>query len=373
MLTLRNEYDDLTLSLSVIGFTNDNDESLEVKVEVKQGDNVFTTSGPFLEAKETWKISRWLEGIFRNNSPHTTDLFFNNTLISFHYLAATKEAIIISVQLNINDIPDFKVDQDIENSFSNYYPNISDVAANRNNECPADKKHFYFAIKWLDIPVIRKSIKSTGEEYPLSRNEEDEFLKVDKSEKLSKTGISAVFRNDLNDLTFKFTSFGYTGEIDSSHDDWITTRLEVIQGDNRTSDTGEHLQPYELRSILDWFKTLSKRRLPFGRSLHFLEPNISFHFFGANRKWVLIGIELGLESELDFIPVQFHPGDLKYKKREDLKESDFSYHDFGEMIIFNLSLSDFKVIIEKLEEMVAELPDPPWVQENLKNSNLPVD
>ncbi len=371
MLTLKNKFDDLTLSLSVLGFTNEKDESLDVEIEVKQGDIVFTTSGPFLEAEETWKISRWLEGIFRNDSGYTTDLYFTNSKISFHYLASTEKAIIVSAQINTEDMPDFKIDQSIEESFSDYYPNIHEIAVHRNDESPAHKKHLYFAVKWVEIPVIRKSIKSTSQEFPPHRNEEYEFLKDYKPEKLQKTGISAIFRNDLNDLTFKFTSFGYTREIDSSHDDWITTRLEVIQGDNRSSDTGEHLQPYELKSILEWFKTLSKRRLPFGRSLHFLEPNISFHFYGANRKWVLIGIELGLESELDFIPVQFHPSELKYKKKEELQESDSSYHDFGESMIFNLSLHDFKVIIEGLEGMVAELPDPPWVQEYLKNSNLP--
>jgi len=353
MLTLINDHDNLTLAISILGFTNEKDENLDVQVEVAKDGKAYSSSGQFLEARDIFNLREWIRGVFRNQSGYTTDLYFANDKLSFHYIASTQNTIIISIQIITEDIPGFDIVQDFAQKYAKHDPDMYEAITHRDSECPRNKIHLYFDIEWEEIPYIRKEIKLAGKKYPQYRNKDYGIDFEPQQKKALKDGKSIVLRNELNDVTFEMTSFGYAHE----EGPWITTRLTATQGENYTENAGQHIESYELSRIGDWFIALSEWKLPSDSSLRFIEPNISFHFLESTSDWVLIGIELEFESELDFIPIQIHAIDAISFSREEQVEYYYNFHNYREMMIFELHKEDLNRITKGLADMIAELPE----------------
>jgi len=158
-------------------------------------------------------------------------------------------------------------------------------------------------------------------------------------------------KNEQNELSLKLTSLGYARE-----DGWIDVKIAVSQGEHTFSEESECLVDYDILTITNWFKSLSKRKLPEASSIYFLEREISFHFLESTRRWIQIAIELKASFELDFMPIQFHPRIFKkYTFDELIKGGWFDPHRYKQKMIFNLTRKNFLSIIASLEAASAEL------------------
>lgn len=378
MLSLRDDYLDLTFDLKVLGFFNETDTNLDTEITIQfQGKVILFNAGSFMVTNDIEGIHTWLHCFFKNSKHLETNLYLKNSNLSFHHLSSDEDGIHISVGLHdqLDVEPDFfesvnskKISKELERK---YYTNPFESGS-----------QMVFYLKWKEISGILKNLKKTTSDFvryepidsELTKEMANglEYVENYKARKLKENGPKMSLHNEQNKLSFTLTSLGFASERENGEDDdWVDVRVKITQGENIFTSVGECLQAHELSSIKEWFTTLSKRRLPSDAILEFIEPEIKFHFLEQTRKWVLIMIELNCEFDSDFMPKQFHPDDFDWGETFDelLDNQDpFWYRD---KLIFPLRKQDFVRIVSELEIILSELPDPLGVQEYQKKTNLP--
>ncbi len=182
MLELRNEINDITLKLSSSGFTNDEEEWIEIQLQVSQGGNTFSKTGSYLEAADIWHIADWFRALFNHDSPYDSNLYFLKPNISFHNIASSMEAVIIGVGLRAEFEVDIKLQQSLSDSFGDNMYRLEEIIK-RGGQDPYDyENHLYFAIKWPDFPRIIHKLKEAGRKHPPYRNMDMSWLKEDDDE-----------------------------------------------------------------------------------------------------------------------------------------------------------------------------------------------
>jgi len=125
---------------------------------------------------------------------------------------------------------------------------------------------------------------------------------------------------------------------DNLEDNWCLLKLEIKQGDKFFEIIDPALETTELVELCEWFKSLSKNRLPRYAKLDFTEPCISFEFLACKNECVRISVELSHEFEPTFKLEQFQS-----------KQSDW-------VIVFELNDKDFEKTIGGIEAAISHFP-----------------
>ncbi len=161
-----------------------------------------------------------------------------------------------------------------------------------------------------------------------------------------------------NDLTLSLEFVEYTTSVEDDDYGWITTELVVCQGNKKFSSRGSYLTDGDLFSIVQWFESLAKRKIPERRILRFLEPNLMFHFMESKGSGILIGTQLNLEWKPRFKPLQstISPSNFGYYANKKLKKyGGFKANE--NTLTFFLRRKDVIDIISQLKTMLSGLPD----------------
>ena len=182
MLELRNEINELTLKLTASGFTNEEEEWLELQLQVSQSGNTFSRRGSYLEAADIWHLADWLRALLNHQAPYEANLYFLKPNVSFHHIDSSMEEVIIAVGLHAEFEVDFMLHQSLSDSFSESMHRLVEIIK-RGGRDPYDyKNHLYFAIKWQEFPGIIHKLKEAGRKHPPYRNMDMSWLKGDDDE-----------------------------------------------------------------------------------------------------------------------------------------------------------------------------------------------
>lgn len=82
-----------------------------LRVEIKQGDQVFEKVDPALEANELIELCEWFKCLSNNRLPRYAKLTFAEPCLSFEFLACSNNHVRISVELSHELKPEFELEQ----------------------------------------------------------------------------------------------------------------------------------------------------------------------------------------------------------------------------------------------------------------------
>jgi len=114
MLELKNIENHVRLRCEVVGYQFPNspeDDWCLLKVEIKQGNQLFEKVDQALEATELVEIYEWFKCLSENRLPQYAHLTFTEPCISFEFLSCKNEQVRISVELSHELKPDFELEQ----------------------------------------------------------------------------------------------------------------------------------------------------------------------------------------------------------------------------------------------------------------------
>jgi len=163
-----------------------------------------------------------------------------------------------------------------------------------------------------------------------------------------------TLRNEQDDLTFSLTTLGYKNK----DEEWLNVRVDVSYGKNTFRKSGFYLEAVDVWTIADWFRALFKRRLPGEASLHFIKPNIGFHYI-ASSNTVTISIELGSGFDLGIEPQQFLPDsarDSHWRLKKIIDRGGHDPYDYKNQLYFEIQLQEFPGIIHNLKAAGYKYP-----------------
>jgi hypothetical protein len=176
MLELKNDQDNITFSLTTTGYTNKDEEWLNIQIQVSRDEKKFSASGAYLEAVDIWTIADWFRFLFKRRLPSEASLYFIKSHISFHYITSSK-GVILSVALGDNLKLDIEPQQTLPNSDINSNWRLEKIIK-RGGQDPYDyKNQLYFEIKPQEFPGIIYNLKTVGYKYPPYRNLGSDDLK----------------------------------------------------------------------------------------------------------------------------------------------------------------------------------------------------
>lgn len=143
--------------------------------------------------------------------------------------------------------------------------------------------------------------------------------------------------NIENHVKLKCEVVGY--QFPNNHkDNWCLLKVDIKQGDKSFEKIDPALETTELVELREWFKSLSKKRLPRFAKLTFTEPGISFEFLACINEQVRISIKLSHEIKPNFMLEQFRS-----------EHSDW-------IIVFELNDKDFDKTICGIEAAIKHFP-----------------
>jgi len=119
MIELKCEPNDLTLNLTISGFTDESGDWIELQVGITQGKNLFSKTGSWLEAKDIWTISEWFNALSKNRLPKSASISFQKPNLSFNYLDSSYAGVVITVKIEPEEGLDFKPRQFHPHCFEN--------------------------------------------------------------------------------------------------------------------------------------------------------------------------------------------------------------------------------------------------------------
>ncbi|MEM7346787.1 MAG: hypothetical protein AAF485_21295 [Chloroflexota bacterium] len=118
---------------------------------------------------------------------------------------------------------------------------------------------------------------------------------------------------------------------------WCLVKVIVIQGEQKFQQIYPALQHLELVEILEWFRRLSKHKLPrFGR-LSFTYPCLEFEFLACDDE--IIRISIGLRREM--------------RPSFDLRQLNWTFDEWD--IVFELGSVEFKTIIGNIQTELTKI------------------
>ncbi len=114
MFALKNIENHVRLKCEVVGYQfpdSPKDDWCLLKVEIKQGNQIFEKIDPALEATELVELCEWFQCLSENRLPKYAQLTFTEPCISFEFLSCKNEQVRISVALSHELKPDFELEQ----------------------------------------------------------------------------------------------------------------------------------------------------------------------------------------------------------------------------------------------------------------------
>lgn len=125
---------------------------------------------------------------------------------------------------------------------------------------------------------------------------------------------------------------------DSPKDDWCLVKVIVKQGEDTFEAVDPALETTELLRVIEWFRCISRRKLPRYARLSFTEPCLEFKFLACTDDAVRISIHLSHELKPNF----------------KLKQLGLSLSKWN--VVFELGENEFNEIISGIEAALQRFP-----------------
>lgn len=172
MLELKCEPNDLTFKLTTSGFTDEEDGWLELKVEVTQGENSFSETGSWLEAKDIRSIADWFVALSMNRLPSSARLCFQKPNMSFNFLDSSYSGVVITIKLESEDEHDFMPRQFHPDYFENGNTTFETLLEYGGYDPYGYKNELIFEIAHDAFTEILASLTEAGLKYSSDRNDD---------------------------------------------------------------------------------------------------------------------------------------------------------------------------------------------------------